>query len=123
MPRTTGSKNKSTGSRFKPFEGRFPEDRHLRLTKDMLMDTKYKKLSPGACKLYQYLKMWASGQTTVTFASSMMKDIMSREAFIRARNELVEAGFIDWLNPGLSTEKRHTGEYELSDRWWRGSKL
>ena len=117
------SSKKSSGNRFKSYEGRKSDDRHVRLTKDMLMDPKYQKLSGGACKLYQYMKMWAAGQTTVTFASSMLKGAMSRDSFIRARNELVEAGFIDWLNPGLTTEKHHTGEYELSDRWWRGSKI
>ena len=47
--------------KFKPFEGRKPKERHIRLTQDMLNDEVYKSLSNDAKVLYNYMKLWAYG--------------------------------------------------------------
>ena len=117
MPRKAGSKNKSTGSRFKPYEGRYPDDRHVRLTKDMLMDTAYMKLSPSAKVLYQYMKLWSAGKPTVIFAMSLMNNVMSKPTFTKARDELKEKGFIKYPNSHNAKYLRETAEYEFSTEW------
>lgn len=117
MPRTKGSKNKSTGRRFRPYEGRFPDDKHLRLTKDMLMDPAYMELSSSAKVLYQYMKMWACGRDTVTYSASMAKGLIDAKTFRKARDELVEAGFIDYINQYRARDMRETAEYQVSSRW------
>ena len=46
---------------FKPYEGRNKNERHIRLTKDMLMDKVYLSLSCPSRVLYNYMKLWAYG--------------------------------------------------------------
>lgn len=117
MPRTKGAKNKNTGRRFKPYEGRRPEDKHLRMTRDMLTDPVYMGLSSSAKVLYQYMKLWAIGQDTVQYAASMTRDIMDSKTHRKARDELVEKGFIDYTNGHRAKYLRETAEYEFSSRW------
>ena len=116
MPRTKGTKNKPD-SRFKPYEGRMPKDRHVRLTKDMLDSVVYKSLSASSKVLYAYMKLWACGQDTVKYSASMSSDIMNRRTFWIARDELVEKGFITYLNKHTARDKKATGEYMFCDSW------
>lgn len=46
---------------FKSFEGRKKEERHIRLTNDMLMHENYLSLGCAAKVLYNYMKLWAYG--------------------------------------------------------------
>lgn len=117
MPRPRGAKNKASGRRFKPYEGRYPDDKHLRLTKDMLLDPAYISLSASAKTLYSYMKLWACGRDTVVYAASVAKDIMARQTFVNARDELVEAGFIEYLNKYSARDKKEAAEYAFSSQW------
>jgi len=83
----------------------------------MLDDPAFKKLLSSAKVLYLYMKMWACGQDTIKYAASMAKDFMSSKTFIKARNELVDKGFIDWPNRHRSQDKGEVAEYEFSSRW------
>ena len=117
MPRTKGSRNKNTGRRFKSYEGRFPDDKHLRLTKSMLDDPAYKSLSSSAKVLYSYMKMWACGRDTVIYSVSMAKDFVSKPTFIKARDELIDKGFLEYTNKHRARDMREAAEYEFSSRW------
>ncbi len=117
MPRPKGSRNKTTGRRFKKWEGRFPEDKHLRMTKDMLMDERFLNLSSSAKTLYLYMKMWAIGHNDIEFSASMSEQFMTKPTYIKARDELVKAGFIDYINSHCARDKHKTAKYEFSDRW------
>ena len=117
MPRKPGSKNRGTATRFKGFEGRKSQDIHLRLTRDMLLDPVFLRLSSSAKVLYCYIKLWAKGTDTVSYAASLAKDFMDAKTFRKARNELVEAGFIDYPNKHRARDLREVAEYKLSSRW------
>jgi len=117
MARNIGSKNKSTGSRFKAYEGRFANDKHVRLTKSMMLDPIYLGLSSNAKTLYNYMKMWACGHDTVEYAASLSSGFMSSSTFFKARDELVEKGFIEYPNKYRARDMRETAEYEFSKRW------
>ena len=117
MPRSKGSKNKNTGRRFRSFEGRFPDDKHLRLTKNMMDDPAYKSLTSSAKVLYSYMKLWACGRETVVYSASMAKDYMDEKTYRRARDELAENGFINYKNKYRARDMREVSEYEFSGRW------
>jgi len=63
------------------------------------------------------MKLWAAGQDTVTFSASMAQEVMTRPTFIKARDELVESGFISYINQPTAKHKKETGQYEFSSRW------
>jgi len=85
----------------------------------MLDDPVYKSLSSSAKILYQYMKMWACGRDTVEYAISMSESLMSHMTFKKARDELVEKGFIDYPNQHRAKYMKETAEYAFSDRWTR----
>ena len=64
------------------------------------------------------MKLWACGRDTVTYSASMAKEVMTNKTFVKSRNELVEKGFIDYLNKFSARDKREIAEYELSNRWY-----
>jgi len=45
---------------------------------------------------------------------------MNPKTFRSARNELVEKGYLEYLNPHTAKDKKEAGEYQFSDRWWTG---
>lgn len=116
MARPKGSKNKPD-SRFKAWEGRNPKDRHVRLTKDMLDSVVYKSLRASSKVLYAYMKLWAAGNDTVSYSASMIGDIMSRQTFFDARDELIEKGFISYPNIHRAQYMRETAEYQFVNSW------
>jgi len=117
MPRKIGSKNKNTGTRFKTYEGRFGDDKHIRLTKNMLDDKHYKKLSSSAKVLYLYMKLWACGRDEVEFSISLSRDFMANKTFIKSRNELLKEGFLEYKNQFRAKDFRETSKYKFSDKW------
>lgn len=117
MARTRGAKAKAYNSRFKTYEGKKPTDRHIRLTKDMMMNESFFKLSANAFKLYSYMKLWASGQETFKYSISLSKKLMSAPTFERAKTELITSGFIEQPNLYSARDKRETGEFIFSSKW------
>lgn len=118
ISRKPGSKNVAKGSRFKSYEGKFPIDTHVRLTKHMLTHTKFRALSNNAKALYCYMKLWAGGRDEVEFAASMVGDMMAPPTFRKARDELVNAGFIEYTNRHCARDKKESGHYQFTARWY-----
>jgi hypothetical protein len=87
------------------------------MTKNMLTDPVYMGLSSSSKVLYQYMKLWACGRDTVVYAASMTKDVMDGKTYRKARDELVEKGFIIYLNPHRARDMREAAEYEFSCGW------
>jgi len=84
----------------------------------MVLDPIFVGLSSSAKVLYMYMKLWAVGQDTVKYATSMAKDYFgSNNTFKKARNELIEKGFINYINEHRSKDMCETAEYEFSNRW------
>ena len=121
MSRPKGSRNKITSNRFKSYEGRKGKDRHIRLTHDMLMHKACTSLSSSAFRLYCYMKLIACGNADFYFSYSCAvgdnKILGSKSTFINARNELIDKGFIDYMNSTSAKYKRETGYYIFSAKW------
>ena len=122
MARPKGSKNKPTlklgeGSRFKTWEGIHPKDKHVRLTDYMMRSREYKSLSSSAKVLYMYMKLAACGNETVEYAISYAKGFMSAPTFCKARDDLVEKGFIEYVNRHCARDLREMAEYKFSTKW------
>jgi len=117
MGRSKGAKNKPS-SRFKAWEGENPKDRHVRLTKHMMTTPVYMSLSSSSKALYAYMKLWAGQNDTVIYSHTMAKDIMTKNTFFAARNELIEKGFIEYVNGHRARHTREAAEYAFSEGWY-----
>jgi len=117
MATAKSAKIKLKGARFKPHEGRYAVDYHVRLTKNMLQDEKFLNLSANAKILYIYMKDWAGVKDKFEYSASLAKNLMSMPTFFKARDELIKIGFIDYANSIRAREKKETGTYKLSERW------
>ena len=106
---------------FLLYEGRCADDNHVRITNDMLAHPKFINLSSAAKILYIYMKAWSKGHTTVVYSASMASAYMSKPTYFKARDELVESGFLEWINkPSSAKESRESyqpAEFEFSAIW------
>ena len=122
MARTKGAKGRATGSRFKNFEGEKPFDIHIRLTRSMLTSKNYQNISASAFRLYCHMKLIAKGKDEFEFATSCAvgkgKIFKSNSTFVKARDELIKNGFIDYTNKTCAKYKRHTSKFKFLDKWW-----
>lgn len=109
--------------KFKPFEGRKENERHIRLTNDMLMDKVYLSLSCEARVLYNYMKLWAYGSKeykdngTFDYSISLAMKVcgVSNKTAVKAIHELEQKGFIERQNN--SKASRQTSKWSFSSKW------
>lgn len=108
---------------FKPYEGRNKNERHIRLTKDMLMDKVYLSLSCPSRVLYNYMKLWAYGSKeykdkgTFDYSVSLAMQMcgVSNKTAIKCFHELEEKGFIERQNN--SKFSKQTSKWRFSSEW------
>ena len=108
---------------FKPYEGRNKNERHIRLTKDMLMDKVYLSLSCPSRVLYNYMKLWAYGSKeykdkgTFDYSVSLAMQMcgVSNKTAIKCLHELEEKGFIERQNN--SKFSKQTSKWKFSSKW------
>ena len=108
---------------FKPYEGRNKNERHIRLTKDMLMDKVYLSLSCPSKVLYNYMKLWAYGSKeykdkgTCDYSVSLAMQMcgVSNKTAIKCFHELEEKGFIERQNN--SKFSKQTSKWKFSSKW------
>ena len=108
---------------FKPYEGRNKNERHIRLTKDMLMDKVYLSLSCPSRVLYNYMKLWAYGSKeykdkgTFDYSVSLAMQMcgVSNKTAIKCFHELEEKGFIERQNN--SKFSKQTSNWKFSSKW------
>ena len=108
---------------FKPYEGRNKNERHIRLTKDMLMDKVYLSLSCPSRVLYNYMKLWAYGSKeykdkgTFDYSVSLAMQMcgVSNKTAIKCFHELEEKGFIERQNNSKFTKQ--TSKWKFSSKW------
>ena len=108
---------------FKPYEGRNKNERHIRLTKDMLMDKVYLSLSCPSKVLYNYMKLWAYGSKeykdkgTFDYSVSLAMQMcgVSNKTAIKCFHELEEKGFIERQNN--SKFSKQTSKWKFSSKW------
>lgn len=112
---------------FKPYEGRNKNERHIRLTKDMLMDKVYLSLSCPSRVLYNYMKLWAYGSKeykdkgTFDYSVSLAMQMcgVSNKTAIKCFHELEEKGFIERQNN--SKFSKQTSKWKFSSKWAEAS--
>ena len=112
---------------FKPYEGRNKNERHIRLTKDMLMDKIYLSLSCPSRVLYNYMKLWAYGSKeykdkgTFDYSVSLAMQMcgVSNKTAIKCFHELEEKGFIERQNN--SKFSKQTSKWKFSSKWAEAS--
>ena len=112
---------------FKPYEGRNKNERHIRLTKDMLMDKVYLSLSCPSRVLYNYMKLWAYGSKeykdkgTFDYSVSLAMQMcgVSNKTAIKCFHELEEKGFIERQNN--SKFSKQTSKWKFSSEWTEAS--
>ena len=108
---------------FNPYEGRNKNERHIRLTKDMLMDKVYLSLSCPSRVLYNYMKLWAYGSKeykdkgTFDYSVSLAMQMcgVSNKTAIKCFHELEEKGFIERQNN--SKFSKQTSKWRFSSKW------
>ena len=108
---------------FKPYEGRNKNERHIRLTKDMLMDKVYLSLSCPSRVLYNYMKLWAYGSKeykdkgTFDYSVSLAMQMcgVSNKTAIKCFHELEEKGFIERQNN--SKFSKQTSKWKFRSKW------
>lgn len=80
---------------FKPYEGSRQKDKHIRITKSMMMNKNYIDLSYSAKTLYAYMKLWACGDQEFEFSWSLAKNLIkSNTTYITSKNELIDKKFL-----------------------------
>ncbi len=91
--------------------------RHVRISKTMYDHQAWKALTSYERDLYLHIKMKYNGRNNdnISFTYKEGQELMSRSRFIKARDRLVELGFIDIIE-----NWRHSNRptiYGLSARW------
>lgn len=102
---------------FQFYEGIHEEDRHIRKTHFLLNHPNYIALSSNAKVLYDYMLDWAMGKKEVTFSASLASGLMARATFMKSRDELINLGFIKYINAHCARDLKKTGQFEFSSDW------
>ena len=103
---------------FAPWESRNNngvEKRYFRLGATIMASEVMRSLSPSAFKVYCYMRIEAAGKKNFTFPHAKYKSYMSKPTFQKARDELVEHGFIDVVQNNKNLRKSNV--YCFSERW------
>ena len=107
---------------FKPSEGFHPyQNNYIRTTDYMIRHKTWISLSAQGKELYHIMRYMAKGKEEFEFSASLASMFgMDGKTFRRARDNLVEFGFIDYLNKLTAKYKRETGKYRFSNKWYEG---
>ena len=86
----------------------------FRIYKDLFYDPKFKSLTPAAKMVFVAMGIASNGQRTFTFPYSAYKELMSKDGFLRAKEQLKKAGFL-----GEEHYRTVPNIYYFSDEWKR----
>jgi hypothetical protein len=104
-----------TKAPFKTYEGKKTNDKHIRLTADMMLSKIYLGLSDSAKTLYSYMKLYACGNDTFEYPISLALKYVSKSTFLRAKDELIEKGFIKYEHHNQFTKIKNV--YKFLNEW------
>ena len=94
-----------------------PKTRFIRLGADLVNSKKFCKMSNGAQLIYIRMALFACGKSSFTFPFSVWQSFISKSAFSRAKQELIQNGFIRLTENGSNT--RTPNRYEFCSDWKR----
>jgi hypothetical protein len=109
---------KKRGNNFRLFEGRKKNDRHIRITQDMMDSPAWKRLKPTSIVLYLSIKLRFNGenQDSIEFPYTEAEKLgLSIETTKRCFTDLVDNGFIEIMQCGRFN--RRANVYKLSSNW------
>lgn len=96
-------------------------DSYIAMTKSMLLNENWLKLTYSSQILYMYMKLWSYGKIETSFSYSLaikQQIVKSRTTFKKAIDELIENGFIEITRiskkPGIGTLYRFTDKWHKS---------
>ncbi len=103
---------------FQPWETKNndgTEKRYFRLGASIMASETMRTLSSSAFKVYCYMRIESAGKKSFKFPHTKYRSFMSKPTFYKARNELIEHGFIDIVQNNKNLRKANI--YMFSDRW------
>jgi len=81
----------------------------------LLMDNVILSLKPTTFKILVYMHDYSNGEQEFTFPKSIYTKITTAETFKKAKEELIEKGFIEEIANGKNT--RTESIYRFTDKW------
>lgn len=107
------------GNNFKPFEGAHKNDRHIRITENMMTSKAWLDLSIHARFLYMEFKRCYNfvNDQAIKFSFKYGRKLMDPKAFSAALDSLIDHGFIQVIYNGHA--HRRPNIYGLSADWQR----
>lgn len=112
-PKQAKFRNFESSEYFKDFK-----EPYIRITRSMLTNERWLKLSYSAKTIYIYMKLWSYGREEFSFSYKLALNIVkSRSTFKSSIDELVDNGFIEIIRisrtPGVGTK------YKFSNKWYK----
>ena len=103
---------------FAPWETRASdgiEKRYIRLGNTLLYDPAFLQLSAKAKEVYIYMRIESAGKREFTLPHSKYTQFSKKDSFLRAREELEKAGFIETVQHNGNLRKPNV--YRFSEHW------
>lgn len=103
---------------FQPWESKADngvEKRYFRLGASIMASEAMRSLSSSAFKIYCYMRIESAGKREFRFPHCKYRTFMSKPTFFKARDELVEKGFIEIIKNNRN--RRMANVYSFSEKW------
>ena len=103
---------------FEPWESKNAsgiEKRYFRLGVSLMSSEVMRSLSPSAFKIYCYMRLESAGNKGFKFPHSKYCSYMTKPTFQKAKQELIDKGFIDIVQNNKNLRKANI--YAFSERW------
>lgn len=91
------------------------EMRYFRMGASLMASEAMRSLSGSAFKIYCYMKIESAGNRSFKFPHAKYRSYMSKPTFQKAKQELIDKGFIDVVQNNKNLRKANI--YAFSDRW------
>lgn len=91
------------------------EKRFVQLAGSQLESFRTKGLSGSAFKLYVYMLLESCGKKEFTFPHSTYKELMAKPTFEKAKQELINKGYIEIKQNNANLRKPNV--YEFTHKW------
>ncbi len=91
------------------------EKRYFRMGASLMASEAARSLSASAFKILCYMKIESGGNRSFKFPHAKYQDYMSTPTFIKARDELIEKGFIQTVQNNRNLRKPNI--YCFTDGW------
>lgn len=91
------------------------EKRYIRLGNTLLYSSAFLQLSAKAKEIYLYMLIDSAGQREFTMPHSKYIRFSKKDSFLRARDELEKAGFIETVQHNANLRKPNV--YRFSEHW------